>query len=1081
MHHPRPRSWFPISRGRRSKALLGRVLALVILIAAAPGSAQPPAPPASTSASNDLFFVELSGRSSAAAWRKAGGRRQPGGGMIRALATVAARRQAAANRAEQANVRASLAALGAVEQYSLHRLLNGIVVRFDPARLDQLARLPGVTRIVPVDTAYPANSSAIPWTRVEQAWRSPLGLHGDGIRIGIIDTGIDYQHSHFGGTGLEADYLANDRTVISEGGAAAFPTAKVVGGWDFVGDGYNGNNTPQPDPDPTDCHGHGTHVAGIAAGFGVNFDGTTYSGPYDETLPFDTMRIGPGVAPHALLYSLRVFGCTGGSNFVPAALDWAMDPNGDDDLSDHLDVVNLSIGSPFATAAHINGIAADEAVAAGIVVVCSAGNSGDTYFIASAPSTGERAISVASSADPGSYPQGVVRVHSPPSVTGDKTASRAAFAPDPLGQYGQVVLVDDGAGVSNTDGCEAILNDVAGKIAMIDRGNCTFVVKATNAQTARATGVVIVNNVAGGVPTLNGASSEIVIPVLGISLADGNALKTAMGSATVMASMLLVGGGQEDTIAPSSSRGTRAGPFPPLLKPDVSAPGVDIVSAASGMVSGGTLSGNRAIMLGGTSMSSPHVAGLMALLRERNPSWTVAELKAAVMNHAIHDVSRFPGGVVPLGAGRAGAGRVDAKLAAEAEVIAFDADNPDAVSIAINLVPTEPTVQIRTVRVVNKGISERTYEVAIETKVDAPGIAFSLPDGPSAIVPALGTIDLTVHATAIPAQMKHAQEAGLSVQQNGQIRHWLTEESAFLTFRQGGMLRFRLPLLAAGRPASTMTGGAVITGGAASGSTTISLNGTEICTGALGAGPVCTGAFPTDVVSLVTPFELQVSSPRDPGIEATFDLRHVGVAYDPTLDRVMFGVSTWGDWSTPTDIRFNIEVDPDEDGTWDRLLINTNGGFFASTHGTDVFLSSVAPVDVTLPLNGARPENLDTAPFLNRTLLLCASPAALGLTGGDTNFRYRVRTFRGLGDGTPFDVAGGPYAWDLAAQGLDFGGAHLVQALDGASIPVTWNEANLAANGSLGALLLFHHNAGESSSQEIPLWVPVGLGGFAID
>ena len=108
------------------------------------------------------------------------------------------------------------------------------------------------------------------------AWAT---IKGAGIKIGIIDTGIDYIHYNFGGTGI---YVGQDFTTLDEP-VNAFPTAKVAGGWDFVGDAYNADPTspsydpiPAPDPDPMDCYGHGSHVAGTAAGFGVNADGNTY-------------------------------------------------------------------------------------------------------------------------------------------------------------------------------------------------------------------------------------------------------------------------------------------------------------------------------------------------------------------------------------------------------------------------------------------------------------------------------------------------------------------------------------------------------------------------------------------------------------------------------------------------------------------------------------------------------------------------------------------------------------------------------------------------------------------------------------
>src|SRR5205807_7779932 len=133
-------------------------------------------------------------------------------------------------------------------------------------------------------------------------------VHGEGIKVADIDTGLDYVHANFGGN---ADYTG----VTDTNANGHFPNAKVPGGTDLVGDAYNANDpnsVPQPDSNPLDCNGHGSHVAGTAAGNGVLADGTTYHGPYTaSTISSHSWGIGPGVAPKADIYAIRVFGCAG--------------------------------------------------------------------------------------------------------------------------------------------------------------------------------------------------------------------------------------------------------------------------------------------------------------------------------------------------------------------------------------------------------------------------------------------------------------------------------------------------------------------------------------------------------------------------------------------------------------------------------------------------------------------------------------------------------------------------------------------------------------------------------------------------
>ncbi len=265
------------------------------------------------------------------------------------------------------------------EIYRVHKAYNGIAVRVPAAKIQDIEKLPGVKAVHPLQLKTPGLVDSVPFVKAPAFWEGVPRSTGDGVTIGIIDTGVDYLHKDFGGQ--------------------AFPNAKVAGGYDFAGDDYDGENTPVPDADPMDAHSHGTHVAGVAAGYGVQSNGSTFTGPYDSSVPFGSMMIAPGVAPEATIYALRIFGRTGSTALVAQAIDWALDPNDDGDFSDHLDVINLSLGSAFGDPVDPDLLAANNAAAAGMIVVASAGNGSDTYYVTGSPGAAQRAINVASCLD----------------------------------------------------------------------------------------------------------------------------------------------------------------------------------------------------------------------------------------------------------------------------------------------------------------------------------------------------------------------------------------------------------------------------------------------------------------------------------------------------------------------------------------------------------------------------------------------------------------------------------------------------------------------------------------------------------
>jgi subtilisin family serine protease len=576
------------------------------------------------------------------------------------LATSAAVGHLAAVQSEQATFASGLAKAGLpgmTEIYRLQRVYNGILYQTPRAHLAALRAMAGVKGVHIVTPKVADNAQAIPFVNVPALWMNAgLPVHGEGIRIGVIDTGIDYTHANFGGTGTVAAYTSNDPNVVEPG---TFPTAKVVGGWDFAGHIYDAASTdprkvtPMPDADPLDGSGHGSHVAGTVAGFGENPNGTTYTGTYDQSFAPSTFRIGPGAAPKALLYALKVFGDGGGStNLAALALEWAVDPNGDGNFSDHLDVVNLSLGSTYGTSDDSEAGIYTNAVRAGVVVVAAAGNSSDVYFITGAPATTPEVISVAATSI-GEY--SALKVNTPVSLAGFKAQSGSSPQIPASALTGNLVAMTPALG------CTAPTNGAAlkGNIAFVQRGTCAFSTKVNNAQAAGAVGIIVYNSAAGGdtliTMSLDGTAT---IPARIIGLTDGTAINTALSGAvnvTVDDAYTMTKPAEQDSVANFSSRGPTRNRVQAVLKPDVAAPGVNIVSTAMG-------TGNGYVGFSGTSMATPLTAGTVALLRQLHPTWSPAQIKALLMNTANHETYNLPVGATGrtrLSPTRQGAGRID--------------------------------------------------------------------------------------------------------------------------------------------------------------------------------------------------------------------------------------------------------------------------------------------------------------------------------------------------------------------------------------------------------------------------------------
>src|SRR5438034_1335428 len=365
--------------------------------------------------------------------------------------------------------------LGGRELGRVSKALNAVIVRIDASRIPDIAALPGVEGIRPVIDYQLDLSDTVPYIGASAV--QAAGFNGTGIRVAVLDSGIDYTHAFLGGAGTAAAYTAAYGTTTSDARNTTtdglFPTAKVVGGFDFVGEvwptpnaalcGLDASGNPRtcllPDPDPIDCGpaaipapcagSHGTHVSDIIAGN----DGSH-----------------KGVAPGAHLYAVKV--CSAVSNACSGVallegIDFALDPNGDGDISDAVDVVNMSLGAAYGQKEDDLSAASANAVNLGIVVVAAAGNNADRPYITSSPASTPEVISAAQTQVPSAIDYPLV-VNSPASIAGTySNTSTVDWAPIGSG-FTSVPVAFVGRGCPG----DPYLADPSGKVALIDRGVC---------------------------------------------------------------------------------------------------------------------------------------------------------------------------------------------------------------------------------------------------------------------------------------------------------------------------------------------------------------------------------------------------------------------------------------------------------------------------------------------------------------------------------------------------------------------------------------------------------------------------------
>ena len=540
--------------------------------------------------------------------------------------------------------------------------LNAVMMSVDTAVLTELAANPDVVSINPIVDYQMDLSETVPYIGATAVQNT--GFDGTGVRVAVLDSGIDYYHAGLGGSGDVNDYNNDDPSIIEPG---SFPTAKVVGGYDFVGSNWVSGLPTVPDADPLDDgpgSGHGTHVGHIIAGVG-------------------------GVAPGADLYAVKVCSsvstsCSGVA--LIQGMEFAVDPNGDGDPSDHVDVINMSLGSDYGQPFDDDlSAAVENATAVGVLTVASAGNGGDKPYIQGSPAAAPTALSVAQTQVPSAALQ---------LITVDGADYPAVFQPwsvAPAAAVSGTVQYADGAG-GNLDGCAPFAaGSLTGLVVLVDRGACNFTLKIKNIGDAGGA-VGIIGLVAPGAPFSGGDGGDpTTIPGYMISQADANAIKAAVGTTgTVDPGNQLPLVGQ---MVGSSARGPQH-ESTTLLKPEIGAPGAS-VSAIAGT---GTGTGP----FGGTSGAAPMVSGSAALLLQASPNLSPLEAKATLMNNGETNIDTDPfTGLAPVA--RIGGGEVRIDRAVSAPAAAWD-DNGAAGALSFGFVDVA-----RDTVVLNKTVRVRNY------------------------------------------------------------------------------------------------------------------------------------------------------------------------------------------------------------------------------------------------------------------------------------------------------------------------------------------------------------------------------------
>lgn len=614
--------------------------------------------------------------------------------------------------------------------------LNAVGVSLNGTKIDLLRTAPQVKHVeyqglyYPLDVADPDLSLI----SAQAAWAQVGGAAGAGagVKVAIVDTGIDITHPCFNDSGYGTQTWLGDRTYTNN----KVIVAKVFNN-KAVSRGYTAQAVQE----------HGTHVAGTVA---CNVDTPATVG--GVAIPYAMS----GVAPAALLGNYNVFpgdATNARSEDILNALDAA--------YADGMDVANMSLGGGASGIQDLLTIAVDDLDEANMVVAVASGNSGPGHFTVESPGSAARALTAGAAtvghfiATPVEAPSGTY-----PGASGDFATVSADFAAN--------LAVVTGGGVNGLNtACAALTpGSLTGKIALITRGACTFSTKIRNAQAAGANAVLVGNSVAGDPIAMgsDGTANQPTVPAYMLSLTAAGAIQVDNGaSVTIHATQSYFYSGNNDIMAGFSSQGPTDVDF--RVKPDVVAPGVNVLSSIPAAFCDTTVdTGGCFAFFQGTSMATPHLAGSAAVVRGAHPDWTAAQVRSAIVNTADQGVlkkssnaSASETDVNIIGAGR------DNLLSAVGAWAALD-----PVSVSFGAVPSGSGQTLSyVVTLTNISGSSHTFDLAVGA--GGGGVAYSL-GTPSLTLGAGASGSFTVWMVAAKGASAGGHSATLTVRVGGTER-----------------------------------------------------------------------------------------------------------------------------------------------------------------------------------------------------------------------------------------------------------------------------------------------------------------------